>query len=542
MNIKVPLLLRSFLLVALVLFSLVLTGCGGSTTGSANPKVVIEWDAPVRGVQGPSYAASATITITPIQTIVATSWSVNRPIGLTAQTITYTGPASPVAGQAILSVTFMSGSNGTGTTVASAAVPVMVLTNGTILNPQGGPLGTISYTSALTAIEMNVTDTTVGATQTIAINGKNGANIVAIPQDAVTLTVTQNPQNVELVGKTMTGVAEGTSTIQATFEALAASVTFNVTPRVATYTRYTFRPNKIAWDSLHNKLWGTFGSSSAYPNSIVDIDPVTGAIGTPISVGSEPDQIGISADGTVAYVGLNGDHGVQTVNLVARTAGSTTSFAAFYTNGIAVDIKANPFDSSEVAVCLSNFAGDPKVGPIIYRGGVAVNQVSPGANTAAATVWTSSLTVVAFQDDPATNMLYRFGETINTVDLLDSVSSANLHQNDVCLAGDNMYLNNGDAFSSATLAAQGQLAFGQEVYNRVATDSNGNRVWLAVAGSYPRKIRCFSLPGNASAEVQVIPFDYENSEDIVQMKRFGENGMVVLTGQATYVLPLAPNL
>jgi hypothetical protein len=63
------------------------------------------------------------------------------------------------------------------------------------------------------------------------------------------------------------------------------------------------------------------GSAEApYANSIVSVDPLTGMLGTPIFVGSEPNHLALSSDGKSIWVGLDGASAVRKVDLISRTA------------------------------------------------------------------------------------------------------------------------------------------------------------------------------------------------------------------------------
>ncbi|MBS1701114.1 MAG: hypothetical protein JST12_05600 [Armatimonadetes bacterium] len=505
-----------------------------------SPKVPIAWAALTRDVQGPSYAKSATITFTPTGGT-PTTWTVDRPAGLTAQTVFYQSPGSVQSGHGTLSVTFFSAASGAGTNVASASASIEVLSNGTVLNPDGTAFGTVTYNSTLTSLVVTAPDLAANTFETVTVSGRSGADVVALPQDLVDITLPGNPPFATLAGKTLTGVAEGTIGVQATFEAVTGSTSVHVTPPAATFTKYTFLANHIAYDAGNNKFWGTFGASTAYPDSIVDIDPATGTIGTPIAVGSNPGAIAVSADGTVAYVCINGSSTLRVVDLTSRTAGATIDFSSLYPSGIASDIKFAPNSTTDIAVCLSDASGQHAMGPIFYRSGVIVNQTAPSLDTAATVVWTSSQTVDGIQNG-GNNTIYRVLMDTNDAVVLGSVDAPNAHSGNIGLAGNNVYFQNGDVFSSGFLTSQGQLTNGSEAYESIATDSNGNSAWLTVAGSYPRIIRGFDLSSMGPIQAVTLPLDSASSEGVIQTTRFGATGFAVLTAKGLYVLPHAPSL
>jgi hypothetical protein len=58
-----------------------------------------------------------------------------------------------------------------------------------------------------------------------------------------------------------------------------------------------------------------------YGNCVVSVDPATGALGTPIFVGSEPDKLAIAGDGQTMWVGLDAASTIEEVNLATGAVG-----------------------------------------------------------------------------------------------------------------------------------------------------------------------------------------------------------------------------
>jgi trimeric autotransporter adhesin len=101
--------------------------------------------------------------------------------------------------------------------------------------------------------------------------------------------------------------------------------------------------NDIAFDPFTRKLYASVPSTAPQVkgNSIVSIDPVTGKLGTPVFVGSEPTRMSISDDGQYLYVVLSGSNSVRRMSLTTLTAGTqftTVSplFGAFSASDVAV--------------------------------------------------------------------------------------------------------------------------------------------------------------------------------------------------------------
>jgi uncharacterized repeat protein (TIGR01451 family) len=96
------------------------------------------------------------------------------------------------------------------------------------------------------------------------------------------------------------------------FSGIASFTTFvNVPAADLVYSQAT----QLLYASLPSNAGPTLG------NSVVSIDPFTGALGAPIYVGSEPGKMAISSDGGTVWVALNGAGAVRQVNLNTSTAG-----------------------------------------------------------------------------------------------------------------------------------------------------------------------------------------------------------------------------
>jgi len=214
--------------------------------------------------------------------------------------ITATVPASLLAttGTATVAVSNQTASPSLSNpvTVSITNPPTPTLTS---IYPSAGPINT--------SATLTLTGTDFTENSTVAMNGSN------IPATYVSST-------------------QLTVTIPASSDALPGNLNFMVTtpgPDGGTtpplsYTAYiAIANNGMAYNPVNGLLYISVPSAAGppYGNSVVSVDPATGALGTPIPVGSEPDQLAISADGTTLWVGLDGASAVREVNLTNGTAG-----------------------------------------------------------------------------------------------------------------------------------------------------------------------------------------------------------------------------
>jgi YVTN family beta-propeller protein len=108
--------------------------------------------------------------------------------------------------------------------------------------------------------------------------------------------------------------------------------------------RYLLRVHRLAAIAGALALSGFWASTAqasdslaymANESTIVSVDLTTGALGTPISVGTQPDAIAITPDGSTAYVADRGSSEIVPVNLSTGTAGKPIGLGNLPT-GIAI--------------------------------------------------------------------------------------------------------------------------------------------------------------------------------------------------------------
>ncbi|HEY6374494.1 MAG TPA: IPT/TIG domain-containing protein, partial [Edaphobacter sp.] len=88
------------------------------------------------------------------------------------------------------------------------------------------------------------------------------------------------------------------------------------------YNVITLGVNHILYDPFTRKLYASVGSGSSTitGNSIAAITPETGAIGTPVSIGSQPTKMALSDDGQMLYTILAGSSSIARFNMLTQQA------------------------------------------------------------------------------------------------------------------------------------------------------------------------------------------------------------------------------
>lgn len=219
------------------------------------------------------------------------------------QSLGATVPASSLtsAGTASVTVTTptaLSPSNAVSITIALPPVPTI-----TSISPAGVPLNT--------ATQLTINGTGFVQSSTVQFDGNTVAsNYVNGGEITVQIAGSQIP-------------LPGNHIITVTTPGAGASNTETLTAYIAIQT------NAMAQNAANGLLYVSVPGSAGppYGDSIVSVDPATGALGTPIYVGSEPDKLAISSDGTTLWVGLDGASAVREVNLTTGNAGVQFSLA-----------------------------------------------------------------------------------------------------------------------------------------------------------------------------------------------------------------------
>jgi hypothetical protein len=144
-------------------------------------------------------------------------------------------------------------------------------------------------------------------------------------------------------------------------------------------------------------------------NSIVSIDPLTGALGTPIPIGSEPMRLSLSDDGRYLYAVLSGSNAVRRLDLTTLTPG--TQFTT-------VSTLFGPFVASDLAV----MPGNPNtLATVGYANGIQVWDVTNSGATA------RPLTT-AFANDVYEGSVLAWGDSTNLYSNDEGLSPSSFHR------------------------------------------------------------------------------------------------------------------
>ena len=143
----------------------------------------------------------------------------------------------------------------------------------------------------------------------------------------------------------------------------------------------------LAYSRATSRIYASLPSSVPEGNSLAPIDPVSGAMETPIPAGSSPARLAVSSDGRFVYAGLNGAGAIGRLDLLreARDLFFSLGRDAFLGSLRAHDIEAMPHTPGSIAVSRG-------VDVAVFDDGVQRNTTASGPDRP---------DLIAFSDSPS---------------------------------------------------------------------------------------------------------------------------------------------
>ncbi len=125
----------------------------------------------------------------------------------------------------------------------------------------------------------------------------------------------------------------------------------------------------LVYDAATQMLYASLPAASATnANTVMPINPATGAVGTPIPVGNDPAKLAVSSDGTKLFVALRGDHALQRIDVATATVERTFPITPDPSFGplTIFDMHAVPGSPLEVVASLSRNASPSEAGAALF--------------------------------------------------------------------------------------------------------------------------------------------------------------------------------
>jgi len=266
--------------------------------------------------------------------------------------------------------------------------------------------------------------------------------------------------------------------MQRTLRRLAAIAVVTVAVHAAADSQIVpLLTNDLEWDAAGGRIWASVpGSGGAHANSVVAIDPQSGALGPSVFVGSEPNELAVSADGSKLYVGLDGAGAVARVDLSALSVDLRFSLEADAAGEalVAGDLEVQPGSPNTLAVVRRDEAG--RVHSVaIYDGSTRRAQTtSSSVRTSRIEFGADPSELFAFNRETAAFDFIRLHVDPSGVTLLASTPSLLVGSNaDIAFEGGWLFASSGRAVDVATATLSGiysGLALSRGVFSNGATE------------------------------------------------------------------------
>jgi hypothetical protein len=158
---------------------------------------------------------------------------------------------------------------------------------------------------------------------TLTVNGANFYPQSVAQLNGVALATTflsNNELQAVIPASSLTAIGEQYLTVANPLPGGGVSASVTVTP----YQTLVIQPSALVSVPATGMLYAAIPASApANPNTVIPIDPTTGAEGTPIPVGNNPQFLAASSDGSFIYVANQTDETVQRINLTSNAVERT---------------------------------------------------------------------------------------------------------------------------------------------------------------------------------------------------------------------------
>lgn len=477
--------------------------------------------------------------------------------------ITAISPASIIAGSAATSIE-ITGTGFTTSTVAQlngAALPTSYISvyNGgayalALVATVPASALAVTGTATITANTPNATPSTSNAVTISIVNpptptltglSPSGGPLNTASVETLTGTGFTANTTVTLNGQTIPSTLVSSTQITATFPASALAKPGNQTVTVTTpapgggtsgaqqYTTFlSIANNDLVYNAADGLLYASVPASAvgAIGNAVVGIDPNTGSITRQIQVGTNPNKLALSTDGTQLFVGIDGAAAVAQVNLAQGNivnqfslGGGPGMYNSPYTAAFLAAIPGLP--NSVAVATTGQYSNGSSV--TIFDSGVARTGSSP--NTGAGPLsFGASASTLYLGSSPVDAL------TVDSTGIAKSTQLASVPYPLTALQYDNgaLYLSSGQVLNASTGALNGTFysATTTPASGPVVSDSTLGRAFVAVspfssgAAVYVFDESSFSLLGTIPVNDLGTPGYGTSFRKIV---RWGQNGLAL---------------
>lgn len=428
----------------------------------------------------------------------------------------------------------------------SGLVPANLLTsvgtaNVTVVSPTATPQSSNPYTVTVTApsapILTSISPSTgpINTAFTVTLSGTNftGSSVVTINGDALSTTFVSSTQ--------LTATVPASEVVLGNdFFAVSTPAPGGGLSGTAVYTAYVAQSNN---SMIFNPADGFFYLSvpgfagAPYGNTIVSLDPLTGALGTPIPVGSEPNRMTLTSDGRYLWVGLDGANAVRKVDLTAHTAGLQFALPALNGGSKAAALAAVPGQTDSVLVAYGNLTyGTSGLG--LFDSGVVRGSTLP-VNSFSLQIDGSRGEIYSAANNYYQVLTYSSSGLASKTSVTESSLLVTSPDDRIQTIDGRTYSDNGLILNAETGASLGAFTASPYAAFSTAIDSTQGLAFALDSsssyGNYPNRIQIFNTSDFSSSNSASIPLSFSYlTPSLSTLTRWGANGLAFRNSTSVY--------
>ena len=331
-----------------------------------------------------------------------------------------------------------SGSSATVTVTVTPTVSGTLETTATVSSVSYDPVSTNNQASATTAVSGSLFSPSPVVTQlspalvqagsstfTLTVDGENFDAVSTVLWNGTALPTTLLSSG-QLIATIDASLVKQLGWSQVSVSTAAPGGGQSTALPFSIYQLLNVPANAMTFDPFTQKLYAVLPSTSTSlsGNSMVVIDPVTGSIGTPVPVGSEPNLLSETSDGNYLYIGLSGAKSLGRFNLLTQSLDLTVPLPtnATYTSGnaAAVAIATVPGSDTSLAVEIDSFDG---IGILDISGSTGTFRAKSGFGYSGDNpVFTDSTHFYAYDAYTTGAEFYRYSVDANGAELIDGTT------------------------------------------------------------------------------------------------------------------------
>ena len=300
---------------------------------------------------------------------------------------------------------------------------------------------------------------------------------------------------------------------------------------LSTISRIPLEARDLLTDDQRGAVYVTTpGTAGVRGNSVVALDPASGAERWSVVVGSEPGPLALSDDASVLWVGLDGSDTIRILDLETRTPGVSHRVGGndLFDSLRAGDIEVIPGEPRTVLV-------STRTGPSDHFGGVFMfdddgrRGVGTPGHTGARRLEVASATIAYGYNDSSTEFGFR-DLALSSAGVTEGTVTGNLlggFDTDIVLEGDLVFSTNGHVVDPSVPARLGRLP----VVGTVAADASTNRIYVVEGVGSLRRAPYDLVALDRTTFVEIGRVALPDVQDVPRrLHRWGERGVAFLEG------------